>query len=69
MWTEAIEVGVFCLCLYFAYLGCKQDFAVSPPPKRILVRKKIKADESYPKEPAVLRAEELPSYSEVCCPP
>ena len=30
MWIEVIEIGLFCVCLYLAYLGCKQDLSASP---------------------------------------
>ena len=27
MWVEIVEVTFICLALYFAYCGCRQDFA------------------------------------------
>lgn len=67
-----IEIGLFLLCLYFAYLGCKQDMRqanlINLPMQRERNKHRKQIERSIPEAEApasALNSPELPTYSEI----
>ena len=72
MWIEVIEIGLFCVCLYLAYLGCKQDLSASPMKNIPRLQKKVTKVKQEPPCPnnnniTTTQPVGLPSYNEVVC--
>ena len=68
-WIEFLEFVLFFICLYLAYLGCKQDFSAERRPclsntKRDKVVKH-KSKSQCNENNSTVTEPDLPSYSEV----